>query len=103
MGVSDRIMQDVHARYDPSKVVEGGGMVPRINEGQYFLPGVNRSTAPGPSSEVQQYRENLLQSFRQGDFVAMGVLRMLEEKELIDEGEWRRLQMALLADKGGSD
>jgi hypothetical protein len=31
-----------------------------------------------------------------------GVLRMLEEKkELVDEGEWRRLQMgALLADKG---
>jgi hypothetical protein len=29
-----------------------------------------------------------------------GLLRLLEEKELVDEGEWRRLQMALLADKG---
>ncbi len=29
----------------------------------------------------------------------MGVLRLLEEKELADEGEWRRLQMALLNDK----
>jgi hypothetical protein len=28
------------------------------------------------------------------------VLRLLEEKELVDEGEWRRLQMALLNDKG---
>jgi hypothetical protein len=30
MGVSDRIMKDVNARYDPSKVVEGGGMVPPV-------------------------------------------------------------------------
>jgi hypothetical protein len=105
MGVSDRIMQDVNARYDPSKVVEGGGsMVPQINQGQYLIDGVNTSTtnAPDPPSEVEQYRDNLLQSFRQGDFVAMGVLRMLEEKELVDEGEWRRLQLALLADKGGN-
>jgi hypothetical protein len=101
MGVSDRIMQDVYARYDPSKVVEGGGMVPRASQAQYFPPGVDQSTAPGPCrEEVEQHRENLLQSFQGGDFVAMGVLRMLEEKELVDEGEWRRLQMALLADKG---
>jgi hypothetical protein len=33
----------------------------------------------------------------------MGVLRMLEEKELVDESEWRRLQMALLADKGRNE
>jgi hypothetical protein len=33
----------------------------------------------------------------------MGVLGMLEEKELVDEAEWRPLQMALLADKGGDE
>ncbi len=94
MGVSDRIMQDVYATYDPSNkvVLEGGGMVPRAApQAQYFPApaGVDQSNAPGPCSEVEQHREHLLQSFQGGDFVAtMGVLRMLEEKELVDEGEW---------------
>jgi hypothetical protein len=48
---------------------------------------------------VNEQRGNLLQSFQRGDYVSMGVLRLLEEKELADEGEWRRLQMALLNDK----
>ncbi len=101
MGVSDRIMKDVNARYDPAEFVEAGSMMlSSLDEGPYYPPGVDRLTVPGPPIESQQHRENLLQSFRAGDFVAMGVLRMLEEKELVDESEWRRLQMALLADKG---
>jgi hypothetical protein len=98
MGVSDRIMGDVYARYDPSKVVVGRQ---QENVTEYFPAGIDRSTAPGPPIDVQQHREHLLQSFKQqGDYVAMGLLRMLEEKELVDETEWRRLQMALLADRG---
>jgi hypothetical protein len=101
MGVSDRIMGDVNARYDPSKVFEGGRMVfPPTDDVEFFPPGIDRSTIPGPSEEVQQNRQQLLDSFERGDYTAMGVLRLLEEKELVDEGEWSRLQMALLADKG---
>jgi hypothetical protein len=107
MGVSDRIMQDVNARYDPSEIVDAGRIMPSSpDEAQYNPPGVDRLTAPSPPTiESQQHRENLLRSFRACDFVAMGVLlvRMLEEKELADEGEWRQLQMALLADKGRND
>jgi hypothetical protein len=102
MGVSDRIMQDVNAWYDPSAIRDAERMMlsSSPDEAQYYPPGVDSLPAPGPPSERQQHRENILQSFRAGDFVAMGVLRMLEEKELVDESEWRQLQMALLVDKG---
>ncbi len=105
MGVSDRIMDDVYARYDPSKVVEGGGLVRMNNDAEYFPPGVDRSSAPkGLPREVEEHRQNLLESFERGDYVAMGLLRLLEEKELMNEDEeWRRLQMALLSDKGGQN
>jgi hypothetical protein len=74
MGVSDRIMKDVNARYDPSKVAEGGGMVPSrsTNQAPYFPPGVDGSTAPGPPIEVEQHRENLLQSFQGGGLCCYG-------------------------------
>ncbi len=95
-------MEDVNARYGPSKVVAGSSILPL--EEEYFPPGIDRSTVPGPSSrEVQQHQQHLLESFERGDYAAMGVLRLLEEKELVDELEWRRLQMALLADKGRHD
>ncbi len=110
MGVSDRIiMDDVHARYDPSKVVNGNGTSRVHGSGDghgCFPPEVDGTTSTTSSSgtilvsEVDEHRQHLLESFQRGDYVAMGILRLLEEKELADEGEWRRLQMALLKDKG---
>jgi hypothetical protein len=117
MGVSDRIMGDVqHARYDPSKVVDNcsGGVSSHttgdaVHVSDHHLPplvgGMDTSTtvtAPGFSSrDTNEHREQLLQNFAKGDFAAtMGVMRLLEEKELVVEGEWRPLHMALLNDKG---
>ncbi len=107
MGVSDRIMDDVYARYDLSKVVNGNGTsrVHGSDDGHgCFPPEVYATTTTSSSgtilSEVDEHRQHLLESFQRGDYVAMGILRLLEEKELADEGEWRRLQMALLKDKG---
>jgi hypothetical protein len=109
-GVSDRIMDDVYARYDPSKVVNGNGSRVRgSGDGPHgcFPPEVDATTTTSSSDilrEVDEHRQHLLESFQRGDYVAMGILRLLEgEKELADEGEWRRLQMALLKDKGGDN
>jgi hypothetical protein len=45
------------ARYDPSKVFEGGPrmVVPPKDEVEFFPPGIDRSTIPGPSKEVEQH------------------------------------------------
>jgi hypothetical protein len=72
-----------------------------VEDAEYFPPGVQRSTAPGRPVGGQARRENLLESFfGRGDYVAMGILRQLEEKDLMDEVERSRLQMALLVNKG---
>jgi hypothetical protein len=61
MGVSDRIMQDVNARYDPSEIVDAWRIMPPppASEAQYNPPagGVDSSTEPGPSTgtESQQH------------------------------------------------
>jgi hypothetical protein len=88
MSVSDRIMEDINARYDPSKVVEGGGMIPRTTSTmnaseedilQQGLDGRPNAAVGLPLDEVQQNRENLLQSFHGGDHVAMaGILVLFE-------------------------
>ena len=100
MGVSDRIMGDVYARYDPSKVVDNSGVSHMQVDAGVDNNITHRVTAPSFSTETNDHREQLLQNFGRGDYAAMGVLRLLEEKELVDEVEWRRLQMALLNEKG---
>ncbi len=67
-----------------------------VEDAEYFPPScVQRSTAPWPAGRDGQYQENLLESFYgRGDHVAMmGILRLLKERELMDEVKLRCLQV----------
>jgi hypothetical protein len=82
MGMSDRIMDDVYARYDPSKVVNGSSRVCVSGEVPdcCFSSEVDGARTIASSSygaiqrEVDEHRQHLLDSFQRGDYVSMGIL-----------------------------
>ena len=99
MCVSDRIMGDVYARYDPSKEVAGGG-IEEVEDALNFPPGLQRNDAQLPPAQLPPAQQQ--PPIPRGDYEAMGVMRMREERELFDEEECGRLQQALVRDKGRS-
>jgi hypothetical protein len=96
MCVSERVMGEIGVRYDPGLVFEDAEVevAEMIEDALEFPEGVPRPTTAGspPPPAV------LIRNFDQQ--LAATVVRNREWRDLKNEEEWRRLQVAILKDKG---
>jgi hypothetical protein len=95
MCVSERVMGGVGVKYDPGLVVEEAEAEEEVIEDALEFPeGVPRprtaGTQPPPAVLIQNFDQQL----------AATVVRNREWRDLKNEDEWRRLQVAILEDKG---
>jgi hypothetical protein len=96
MCVSERVMGEIGVRYDPGLVLEEAEVEEEevIEDALEFPEGVPRPTTAG----TQPPPAVLIRNFDQQ--LAATVIRNREWRDLKNEEEWRRLQVAIIEDKG---